>query len=117
MITIPITLKKLNITNVFDSNKADLSGITTDKLFIDTATHKANIEFSNHGIKAAAVTALGGMGDIGCGFEYDFEVPVETIDLTFDNPYLFLIRDKNSGEVWFTGTVYTPIKGTASTSK
>ena len=23
-------------------------------------------------------------------------------------PYLYLIRDKASGEVWFTGTVYNP---------
>jgi len=28
------------------------------------------------------------------------------IDLTFDNPYMFVIRDKDTGEVWFTGTVY-----------
>ncbi len=34
---------------------------------------------------------------------------VETIDITFDKPYMFLIKDKNSGEVWFTGTVYEPL--------
>ena len=52
---------------------------------------------------------MGGMGSTGCWFEYNYEVPVKVIDLTFDKPYLFLIRDKDSGEVWFTGTVYNPL--------
>ena len=104
-------LKKLEIKDVFDVNKANLSGISTEKMFVDTVSHKANIEFSNHGIKASALTDGGGLGDESGGFQYDFDVPVETIDLTFDNPYLFLIRDKKTGEVWFTGTVYTPVEG------
>lgn len=103
-------LKKLGITDVFDINNADLSGIVGDAAaFIDSASHKATIEFSNEGIKAAAATAFGGMGSAGCWFEYLYEVPVEEIDLTFDNPYMFLIRDKDTGEVWFTGTVYNPL--------
>ena len=69
----------------------------------------ANIEFSNDGIKAAPATAMGGMGSTGCWFDYKYETPVKEIDLTFDKPYLFLIRDKDSGEVWFTGTVYNPL--------
>lgn len=103
-------LNKLGITNVFKADKADLSNLTKENAFIDQATHKANIEFSNDGIKAAAVTAVGGKGNADCGFDYLYDVPVEQIDLTFDNPYLFLIRDKNSGEVWFAGTVYEPVE-------
>ena len=103
-------LNKMGVVNIFDANKADLSNLTTSKVAIDKATHKANIEFSNVGIKAAAATAMGGKGAGSCGFDYLFEVPVEKIDLTFDKPYLFLIRDKNSGEIWFTGTVYEPTK-------
>ena len=76
---------------------------------IDKAVHKANIEFSNDGIKAAAATAMAGLGAAGGGFDYQFKIPVEEIDVTFDKPYLYLIRDKNSGEVWFAGTVYEPI--------
>lgn len=30
--------------------------------------------------------------------------------LTFDKPYIYLIRDKNSGEVWLTGSIYNPTK-------
>ena len=100
-------LKKLGITDIFDSNKANLSGITSGAV-INKVSHKANIEFSNEGIKAAAVTTEGGWGATGCKFTYEYDVPVETIDLTFNNPYLFLIRDKNSGEIWFIGTVYNP---------
>lgn len=77
-------------------------------MILNTATHKASIEFSNEGIKAAAVTEMGGEGDDGNYFEYLYDVPVEKIDLTFDKPYLFLIRDIDSNEVWFTGTVYKP---------
>ena len=103
-------LTELGITDVFDINQADLSGIVAGSpIAINSATHKANIEFSNEGIKAAAATQMGGMGSAGCWFEYNYDVPVETIDLTFDSPYLFLIRDKDSGEVWFMGTVYNPL--------
>ena len=103
---------KLGITNVFDEKKADLSKLSSYKpnVYIMDARHKANIEFSNNGIKAAAATSLsGGKGAGGsCVFDYQYDVPVEKIDLTFDNPYMFIIRDKNTGEVWFTGTVYEP---------
>ena len=102
-------LKKLGIVDVFDDENANLSSMVKKFAYISAAAHKANIEFSNEGVKAAAVTGFGGMGNAACEFEYNFDVPVEEIDLTFDNPYLFLIRDKNTGEVWFTGTVYEPI--------
>lgn len=100
-------LKKLGITSIFD-NTADLSNITEDNVYIADAKHKTNIEFSNDGIKAAAAIAIGGAGNIVEGFDYLFDVPIEQIDLTFDKPYLFIIRNKDTGEVWFTGTVYEP---------
>ena len=103
-------LKKLGIKNVFDINKADLSNLTTGTTAITKAVHKANIEFSNEGIKAAAATVEGGLGSTYGGFEYLYQIPVEKIDLTFNKPYMYIIRDKDTGEVWFTGTVYEPIK-------
>ena len=101
-------LKNLGITDVFDSSKADLSGMLEKSSgeYISSAKHKATIEFSNDGIKAAAVTAMGGTGSTGAGFDYFFKIPVEEIDLTFDKPFMYIIRDKDTGEVWFTGTVY-----------
>ena len=110
-------LKKLNVTDIFDADKADLTGILPEKgNFISDTLHKATIEFSNDGIKAAAVTILGGAGSAGCGFEHLYDVPVEVIDLTFDKPYVFFIRDKNTNEIWFTGTVYEPNKSEKRTS-
>ena len=103
-------LQKLGITNVFDSNKADLSNISSSKNYIEEAKQKINIEFANEGIKAAAVTYVGDFGMGVGGFDYLYDVPVEKINLDFDKPYMFIIRDKNSGEVWFTGTVYKPIE-------
>lgn len=101
-------LKKLGINDVFDSKKSDLTHISDTKgLYVDDAIHKANIEFTQDGIKASAATMIGGRG-AGGGFNYWFDVPVERIDLTFDRPYMFFIRDKQSGEVWFAGTVYEP---------
>ena len=102
-------LETIGIKDVFDEYKADLSKMTSQKAYIGAAVHKADIEFSNEGIKAAAATGAAGYGAASCGFEYLYPVPVEVIDLNFDNPYLFLIRDKDTGEVWFTGTVYSPI--------
>ena len=101
-------LNTLGIKDVFDSNKANLSNLTTDKAYIGGARHKATIDFSNDGIKAGAFTAGGGAGAGGCGYDYQFKVPVEDIDLTFDKPYMFIIRDKDTNEVWFAGTVYEP---------
>ena len=103
-------LSKLGINNVFTQGKANLSKITdNEEVFIQKALHKANIEFTEKGIKAAAVTVGGGAGNLAgpCNYvEKDF--PVEEIDMTFNKPYLYIIRDINSGEIWFTGTVYNP---------
>lgn len=104
-------LKKMGITDVFDSSKANLSGMLGKDAkgqFINSAAHKAKIEFSNDGIKAAAATKEGGAGSTGGGFNYLYEVPTEEIDITFDKPFIYIIRDKSTGEVWFMGSVYEP---------
>ena len=101
-------LKEMGITDVFDAKKANLSGMTDAGGYISTALHKANIDFTQDGIKAAAATFVGGLG-AGDMFDYLYDVPVEEIDMTFDRPYLFLIADKNTGDVWFAGAVYEPL--------
>ena len=101
-------LKENGITDIFDIEKADLSNLTTSNAAISSALHKANIEFTQDGIKAAAATFIGGYG-AGEPFNYEFDVPVEEIDITFNKPYMFLIRDKETGDVWFAGTVYEPL--------
>ena len=101
-------LKLCNVTDVFDKEKADLTNMSEKGAYIDKAFHKANIEFTQDGIKAAAVTFVGGLG-AGMPFDYFFDVPVEEIDMTFDKPYMFLIIDKETKETFFTGTVYEPL--------
>ena len=101
-------LNTMGVKDIFDPNKANLKGMTNEgNTYISEAKHKANMEFTQDGIKAGAVTYGGGRG--AGGFEYLYDVPVEEINLTFDKPYLFIIRDKETGEVWFTGTVYEPL--------
>ena len=102
-------LQNIGIKDVFDHDEADLSSLGAPKEeFIAVAKHKANIEFTEYGIRASAATVFGGAGAARDGFYYFYDVPVETIDMTFDHPYMYIIRDKDTGEVWFTGTVYDP---------
>lgn len=97
-------MQKLGINTVFDKDNADLSGISdTGKLFVNDAIHRANIEFSEEGIKAAAVTVIL-MTDATA-----IRDQMQTISLYFNKPFMFLIRDAKNGEEWFTGTVYEPI--------
>lgn len=85
-------LKKLGITDVFEEGKANLTELSEDSSsYISDAIHKANIEFTQDGIKAAAATVIDGRGG-GEAFDYKYDVPVEDIDLTFDKPFMFLIR-------------------------
>lgn len=110
-------LKALGIEDVFSEEDADLSGVTkltkangeAYNSFIKIAKHNTTIDFSNEGIKASATTVLGGgIGAGGPHFEYLWDVPVEKVDLTFDKPFMYLIRNKDTGEIWFVGTVYEP---------
>lgn len=102
-------LVKLGVTDIFEKGNANLTEFTEDSdIYVGNALHKANIEFTQEGIKAAAATIVGGFG-AGGSFDYLYNVPVEEIDLTFDKPYMFVIRDKEDGTVWFTGTVYEPL--------
>ena len=108
-------LEKLGITDIFDPEKADFSKMVGDeKIAVDTK-HKSTIELSNDGIKAAAITELGGLGAAG-SYDYLFEVPVKIIDLRFDEPFLFLIRNKDTNEIWFIGTLYETELGSATVS-
>ncbi|MGN1329880.1 MAG: serpin family protein [Clostridia bacterium] len=102
-------LNKMGIEKVFKQEEAELANLCEeDGTYISNAKHKANIEFTQDGIKASAATMAGGLG-AGSWFDYIFDVPIEKIDLTFDKPYMFLIRDKSNGEIWFAGNVYEPL--------
>lgn len=102
-----ISLKKelieLGMKEAF-SLDADFSKITGDKsLCVGDALHKADIEFSEDGVKAAAVTAFMMLDN---AMIMEKTNPVEVI---IDKPFMFVIRDKETDEVWFTGSVYKPV--------
>ena len=96
-------LISLGVVDVFDPTLADFSNMATSSLFVSDAVHKANIDFSEKGIKAAAVTAFG--MKVTSVMAPDDSQPIV---VQINKPFLFLIRDKNNHATWFTGTVYKP---------
>lgn len=103
-------LETLGVKDVFVKGTADLSNLTDVKdSYISEAIHKAKIEFTQDGIKAAAATVFGGKG-AGGDFNYYFDLPIKEYDITFDKPFMYLIRDVKTGEIWFAGSVYEPKK-------
>ena len=75
---------------------------TGKNLYVSDALHKANIDFSEKGVKAAAVTVFAVMEATA------MMEPKQPIEVKIDKPFVFLIRDKETKEIWFVGTVYEP---------
>ena len=96
-------LLAMGVVEAFNIDEADFSNITDGELGVDEVLHKAKIEFTEKGIKAAAATVIV-MKDNAAHIEER-----EIIYLDFDKPFMYLIRDAKNGEVWFVGTVYEPV--------
>ena len=99
------TLQSMGMTKLFDPNLADLTGITTDPiaspLYIQKVVHQANVDVNEEGVIAAAVTIeIGGKGSAG--------EPPPHVDFHVDKPFLYLIRETESGAVLFMGRVNDP---------
>ena len=71
-------------------------------LYVNTAIHKTKIELNEKGTKAAAVTYFG--LDKATAVRPDYEVR----NIVFNKPFVYIIREKNTGEILFFGTVYEP---------
>lgn len=96
-------LKTLGITDAFNPDLADFSNMSSKSpLWVGGALHKANIEFTEKGVKAAAVTVIYMTDTMALA---DEKKPIE---IRIDKPFMYLIRDKKTGEIWFVGTVYEP---------
>ena len=95
-------LMDLGMTDAFDENLADFSNMANTELCVGDALHKADIDFSEEGIRAAAVTALTMRTT---AMLPDDNQPEE---IKIDKPFLYFIRDKQTNEIWFVGTVYEP---------
>ena len=94
-------LTTLGMPLAFDAS-ADFSGIHTgDPLYIGSVIHQANIDVDEKGTTAAAATAVG--MDTGGG-----PSPVKDITLRLDRPFVFFVRDVDTGAVLFMGRVTDP---------
>ena len=104
------TLEKLGMVNAFDETKADFSGIDglsciagdDECLLISDVLHKAFVTVDEEGTEAAAATA------VIIGITKSVGVPEEPIEVNVDRPFLFLIRDRQSGTILFLGRVLEP---------
>jgi serpin B len=82
------------------SQQADFSGMNGRKdLFISAVIHKAYIDVNEEGTEAAAATGI----VVGIT-----AVPPPPPVFRADHPFLFLIRDNNSGSILFLGRVTNP---------
>ncbi len=92
-------MKLLGVEDLFSSTEADLSGMTGGTgLYVDTAVHEAWVLVDEEGTEAAAATAVGVIETAA----------VAGIEVDFDRPFLFQVRDTVTGTVLFMGRVADP---------
>ena len=93
-------LESFGIKDAFNEN-ANFSRMANSSLYVGEAKHKTHIELNETGTKAAAVTYFGMNATA---------LPVEkkTIEITFDKPFIYLIRDSKNKEILFFGVVNEP---------
>jgi serpin B len=85
------------------TDQADFTGMTTDEqLLIAFVIHQANITVDEAGTEAAAATAVG-IDTTAAPAEEP-----EPILLTVDRPFLYALRDRQTGAVLFLGRVTSP---------
>ena len=82
---------------------ADFSGIDSrDKLWISQVVHKAFVDVSEQGTEAAAAT---GIAMVGAAMR---PKPEQTFVFRADHPFIFMIRDTQTGVILFIGRVMKP---------
>ncbi|KAF0218661.1 MAG: serine (or cysteine) proteinase inhibitor clade B (ovalbumin) [Geobacteraceae bacterium] len=92
-------LQSLGMTDAFAPGRADFSGIDGNRdLFVAAVFHKAFIAVDEEGTEAAAATAI----NVGVT-----AAPSANQTVKIDHPFLFLIRDRQTGLILFMGKVVT----------
>jgi serpin B len=93
-------LTGLGMTDAFDPNIADFSGMTGGRdLFISRVLHQAFVAVDEEGTEAAAATAVI-MGPTS--------IMLPDLTMTVNRPFLFVIRDLGTGQILFLGRVFDP---------
>jgi len=92
-------LKALGMGIVFDPSRADLSHIRQmGGLFVSDVLHKTFVDVNEEGTEAAAVTVITVVAT----------VVVEIPQMRIDRPFIFAIREHQSGTILFIGKVDSP---------
>ena len=94
-------LKTLGMAVALECPGADFSALTTVPVCIDSVLHAARIEVDETGTVAAAVTTVGTIITA---------IQAPQFNLTLDHPFLYAIRDDETGELLFIGTLLDPTK-------
>lgn len=88
------TLCDMGMTDVFYNG--DFSYITDSPLSIDRSKQRVIFEINEEGAEAAAVTGIGGATSPG---------PGETVELTFDRPFIYAVYEQSTGAILFAGVI------------
>ncbi len=98
-------LRRLGIEAGFDTNRSDFSGVTdhSEGLSISDVMHDAWVKVDEKGTEAAAVTRMEFLSE-----GWSEEEPPEAIPFHIDRPFVFLIRDDETGAVLFMGRIMDP---------
>lgn len=98
-------LQALGMTDAFDPNTADFSGMldadTPELLSIGDVLHEAFISVDEEGTEATAATAV--IMEAGAVAPGD-----QPLDVRIDRPFIFLIRDTQTGTILFMGRMMNP---------
>jgi serpin B len=101
-ITLNDVLESMGMEIAFIPGQADFTRMYTGPfdLFIDEVKHKTYVMVDEEGTEAAAVTSvsIGFTSTGGSGFT-----------MRVDRPFVFVIREKNSGSILFIGKLVEPI--------
>lgn len=96
-------LKKMGITKAFDERddayhfKAMFNDTVNnaESIYVSDVMHRAYIDVDEEGTEAAAITALTLVGSMA--------VPEKVYSFTADRPFVYFIRDNDTGDILFMG--------------
>ena len=88
---------KLGAPSMFDATRADFSSFANGNVYVSEMLHKAKIEVSEEGTKAAAVT----MGMVKLTSMRPQEP--RRVDFHCDRPFVYMIQDNYTGAILFMG--------------
>uniref|UniRef100_A0A6P4EG91 Leukocyte elastase inhibitor-like n=1 Tax=Drosophila rhopaloa TaxID=1041015 RepID=A0A6P4EG91_DRORH len=92
-------LVKMGVTKMFDASSATFDDYTSEAISIGDSKHVAKIKVDEEGSTAAAATVL---------FTYRSARPVEPAKFECNHPFLFVIYDRTSRSILFTGIYRDP---------